>query len=114
MEDLIGVPHSLRLSKGAGFESMERREHQNPDPFQKPRRVGHPEKLNQSLGDYLLKWYNPIVCVRQLKEAKGSATRLVTSREIRDLSQTSVWETRRVSVWRQHCEQICDWMKQQN
>jgi len=32
MEDLIGVPHPLRFSKGAGFESTERREPQNPDP----------------------------------------------------------------------------------
>jgi hypothetical protein len=30
LKDLIGVPHPLRFSKGAGFESMERSEHQNP------------------------------------------------------------------------------------
>jgi hypothetical protein len=41
----------------------------------KSRRVGHPEKLNKSFGDYLLEWYNSILGIRQLKKAKGSATR---------------------------------------
>jgi hypothetical protein len=39
-------------------------------------RVGHPEKPNQSLGVYVLKWYYPIVMARQPKNQKGCATRL--------------------------------------
>ena len=48
-----------------------------PRPF-KTERVGHPEKLNQSLGVDVLEWYHPAVCVRQQKRTwKGCATRPV-------------------------------------
>jgi hypothetical protein len=42
-------------------------EKSKPRPF-KPERVGHPEKLNQSLGVDVLEWYHPIVRVSQQKK----------------------------------------------
>jgi hypothetical protein len=53
---------------------MGRREHPNARPF-KFERVGHPEKLNQSLSDEVLKWYHPDMRVSQQKKEKGCATR---------------------------------------
>src|SRR5713101_6389399 len=49
--------------------AMERNSNQNPDPL-KPERVGHPEKLNQSLSVDVLEWYHPIVSVRQQKRGE--------------------------------------------
>jgi len=40
-----------------------------PRPF-KTERVGHPKKLNQSLGVDVLEWYHPIVSVRQQKRGE--------------------------------------------
>lgn len=37
-----------------------------PRPF-KTQRVGHPEKLSQSLGDDVLQWYHPCACCSQEK-----------------------------------------------
>jgi hypothetical protein len=45
-----------------------------PRPFQ-TRRVGHPEKLNQSLSIDVQGWYHPTVNDCQQKNAKGLATR---------------------------------------
>jgi hypothetical protein len=63
VNDLLGVPHPLRISKSAGFESIERRKDEKPDPFE-TERVGHPKRLNQSLGVDVLEWYYRIVPVR--------------------------------------------------
>jgi hypothetical protein len=74
VNDLPGVPHPLRISKGAGFDSIDRRKDENPDPFE-PERVGHPKRLNQSLSVDLLEWYNPALPVRQKREGEWCATR---------------------------------------
>jgi hypothetical protein len=50
-----------RLIRGA------RREPQNRDPFE-TERVGHPERLNPSLGVDVLEWYHPMVRARQQKK----------------------------------------------
>jgi hypothetical protein len=43
-----------------------RKQKAKPRPF-KTERVGHPEKLNQFLGDELLEWYHTSACRRQEK-----------------------------------------------
>jgi hypothetical protein len=48
------------------FVAYKRSEKSKPRPF-KTERVGHPEKLNQSLGDDVLEWYHPSACRRQEK-----------------------------------------------
>jgi hypothetical protein len=79
------VAHLSRRATGGGFclwlvanEFVGRgtEEKSTPRPF-KTERVGHPEKLNQSLSVDVLQWHYSIVAVRQLKKAKGSATRLM-------------------------------------
>ena len=43
--------------------ATDRREHQNPDPFE-AERVGHPEKLDRSLSIEVIEWphLNVILC----------------------------------------------------
>src|SRR6266581_3189925 len=52
-----------------GFVGHRRKEKSKPRPF-KTERVGHPERLNQSLGDDVLEWYHPIVNARQQKKCE--------------------------------------------
>jgi hypothetical protein len=51
---------------------MEAQRSQNPDPF-KPERVGHPEKLNQSLGVDVPEWYHPNWMRRQEEKLRKGA-----------------------------------------
>ncbi len=64
------------------FVSDETQEKPRPRPF-KAERVGHPEKLDQSLGVDVLEWYNPVVSVRQQEIRKGgppAKTRIAKTR----------------------------------
>jgi hypothetical protein len=45
--------------------------------LRKTRRIGHPEKLNQSLGVDVRKWYHPIVGLRQQKKRERVAQPLI-------------------------------------
>jgi hypothetical protein len=63
---------SLEGAEGLVFLSNEfvghgRNEKSIPRPFGNER-VGHPEKLNQSLGDDVLEWYHPCTWCRQEKK----------------------------------------------
>jgi Bacterial toxin 44 len=51
---------------------MEAQRSQNHDPF-KPERVGHPEKLNQSLGVDVPEWYHPNWMRRQEEKLRKGA-----------------------------------------
>jgi hypothetical protein len=51
---------------------MEAQRSQNPDPF-KPERVGHPEKLNQSLGVDVPEWNHPNWMRRQEEKLRRDA-----------------------------------------
>jgi hypothetical protein len=75
---LSGVPHPLRFSKDADFESMEQRNSKIPT-LPNTGRVGHPKNRNQSLGVDVLEWYRPTVRVHPRKNAKRWATRQVYS-----------------------------------
>src|ERR1700730_7683771 len=46
-------------------------------PLRTPRRVGHTNRQNQSLGVDVLEWYHPIVPVRQRKMRKGGPPALI-------------------------------------
>src|SRR6266852_51043 len=51
------------------FVSDETQEKPKPRPF-KTERVGHPKRLDRSLGVDVLEWYDSNVRVRQLKETR--------------------------------------------
>jgi hypothetical protein len=55
------------------FVSHGTKEKSKPRSFEEPQRVGHPEKLNQSLGMNVLEWYQFSVFVRQLENTRKGA-----------------------------------------
>jgi hypothetical protein len=62
----IEVAEAILILVDQSF-AHETEEKSKPRPFQKPGRIGHPEKPNRSLGVDVLEWYHPTVRVPQWK-----------------------------------------------
>ena len=58
----IEVAEAILVDQSFAHETEEK---SKPRPFQKPGRIGHPEKPNRSLGVDVLEWYHPTVRVPQ-------------------------------------------------
>jgi hypothetical protein len=82
------LPAAANKSVGHGAERAPKLR-----PF-KPERVGHPEKLNQSLGVDVLEWYHSIVHICQQENAKGWASPPIASNLLNIASfGRDVWKT---------------------